>query len=246
VKELDKTRTEQDSASAEKSVLEWGGLAGMLGALMIVLSIVAGLFAPPLFVPAGPSCGPACYVDAALPQFTAAKASIVIENITYFPAIILLAMFFIALYRALGMGRSLASNLFGTGLCLLGLPLEYVGAIPSVAFAHLSEVYQVAGPQDQTTLVLVSHAVQAIFNATDTVGGVLLAIGFVLFGVAMFQNSTSFGKKFGAATIVLSLAALVGIGLVSIGMDNPNDPFFVILLLVLPLALGFKLYRLSR
>ena len=217
----------------------------MVGALMIVLSIVAGLFAPPLFVPAGPFCGPACYVDAGLSGFPAVKAVVVAENVLYFAAIILFVMFFFGLYRALGAGGSFAPALFGTGLCILGLALEDVGALPSVAFAHLSEVYHAAGPQDQATLVLVSHAVQAILNATDTVGGILLGIGFVMFGVAMFK-STGFGKEFGGATIVLSVAALVGLSLVSVSMDNPNDPFFVILFLVLPLILGLKLYGLSK
>jgi len=236
------------SASRERSFLRWGGLAGMAGAVMIVLSIVAGLFAPPLFVPAQPggSCGPVCYVDAALPGFPAAKASIVAENALYFAAVILFVVFFLGLYRALGAGGGPAPALFGTGVVMLGLAMEAIGALPAVAFAHLSEVYQGAGPQDQATLVLVSHAVQAIFNATDTVGGTLLAIGFVLFGAAMSQRSTGFGKGFGGATVVLSLVALAGIFLTSIGMDNPNDPFFVVLFLVLPLILGSKLYLLSR
>ena len=76
-------------------------------------------------------------------------------------------------------------------------------------------------------------------------GGYLLAAGLAMFGLAMFQNS-SFGKRLGGATIVLSAVALVGISLVSVALDNPNDPFFVILVLVLPLVLGLKLYRLSK
>ncbi|HZD13402.1 MAG TPA: hypothetical protein VE177_07790, partial [Candidatus Binatus sp.] len=75
---------------ADKTVLRWGWLAGTFAAVMIVLSIVAGLFAPPLFVPAQPgaSCGPSCYVDAALPGFPGVKAAIVLENVLYFAAII--------------------------------------------------------------------------------------------------------------------------------------------------------------
>lgn len=232
----------------EKRVLRWAGLAGMIGVLMNILSFVAGLFAPPLFVPAGAvdSCGPACYIDASLPRFPSVKAMIVSENIFYFAAIILFVIFFLGLYRAVRAGPSLAPAMFGTGLSLLGLAMEFIGALPSVAFAHLSEVYQTSGPQDQATLILVSHAVQSILNATDTTGGFLLAIGFVLFGLAMLQSRTSPGKRFGAATIVLSLAAIAGISVVSIVMDNPNDPFFVVLLLVLPLMLGVNLYRLSR
>ena len=229
-----------------KSPLLWAGLAGMIGVLMNILSFIVGLFSPPLFVsaPAGSSCGPACQVDAALPGFPGVKAAIVAENAFYFAAIILFVVFFLGLYRALG--SNLAPGFFGAGMSLMGLAMEFIGALPSVAFAHLSEVYQTAAASDQATLVFVSHAVQAIFNTTDTVGGILLAIGFLLFGLAMFQNPISFGKTLGITTILLSLVALAGISVVSIAMDNPNDPLFVILLLVLPLILGLKLYRLSK
>lgn len=212
---------------------------------MNILSLIAGLFSPPLFVAAGPNCGPPCYVDAALPGFSGVKAAIVAENAFYFAAIMLLVMLFIGLYRALDADRSRAPASFGVGLSLLGLALEFVGALSSVAFAHLSEVFQAAGPQDQATLILVSHAVQAIFNATDTVGRILLVAAFVMFGLAMFENSTSFGRNFGLVTIVFSFVALAGISLFAIVTDNPNDPFFVILFLVLPLFLGLKLYILS-
>jgi hypothetical protein len=65
------------------------------------------------------------------------------------------------------------------------------------------------------------------------------------FGTAMFRDSR-FGKRLGQATIFLSAVALVGISLVSVALDNPNDFFFVILVLVLPLVLGLKVYSLSR
>lgn len=232
----------------ERRVLRWAGLAGVIGALMNILSLIAGLFAPPLFIPAGEggSCAPACLVDAALPGFPSVKAAIVAENVFYFAAIILFVLFFIGLYRAVRARSGLAPAMFGTALSLLGLAMEFIGALPAVAFAHLSEVYQSSGAQDQATLILVSHAVQSIFNATDTTGGFLLAIGFALLGLAMFQGSTGFGRKMGLATILLSLVAIAGISLVSIAMDNPNDPFFVILLLILPLILGAKLYRQSK
>lgn len=76
-------------------------------------------------------------------------------------------------------------------------------------------------------------------------GRYLLAAGLIMFGAAMFQNS-SFGKRIGTATMVLSIVALPGISLVSVALDNPKDLFFVILVLVLPLVLGLKLYSLSR
>ena len=231
----------------EKSVLKWAGLAGMAGVITAVLSLVINATLVPIFVQTPSSCGPACNVDATLTNFPTVKASIVAANALYFVSIILFAILILGLYRTLRVGGSLGPALFGTGLCLMGLVLLSAGALPSVAFAHLSEVYHAAGTtsQDQATLVLVSHSVQAIFNATDTVGGYLLAAGLILFGAAMFRNS-SFGKKLGVATILLSAVALVGISLVSVALDNPNDFFFVILVLVLPLVLGLKVYSLSR
>ncbi|TMI39327.1 hypothetical protein E6H23_09130 [Candidatus Bathyarchaeota archaeon] len=233
----------------EKSILKWAGLAGIVGVFTSILSLTIDLTIVPIFVAteSGSSCGPPCVVDASLLGFPSVKASVAAANVFYFLSIIFFAILFLGLYRALRVGGSLGPALFGTGVCLMGLVLLGAGALPSVAFAHLSEVYHAAGTtsQDQTTLVLVSHGVQAIFNETDTVGGYLLAAGLAMFGLAMFQNS-SFGKRLGGATIVLSAVALVGISLVSVALDNPNDPFFVILVLVLPLVLGLKLYRLSK
>lgn len=233
----------------EQSILKWAGLAGIVGVLMNVLSLIINVTLVPIFVPTTPggSCGPPCVVDASLPGFPSVKASIVAANAAYFFAITLFAFLFLGLYRALRMGGGLRPALFGTGVSLMGLVLLDAGALSSVAFAHLSEVYHAAGTtsQDQSTLVLVSHGVQAIFNETDTVGGYLLAAGLLLFGTAMFRNS-SFGKRLGWATIVLSGVALIGISLVSVAQDNPNDPFFVLLVLVLPLVLGLKIYSLSK
>ncbi|HVH15876.1 MAG TPA: hypothetical protein VNA15_09195 [Candidatus Angelobacter sp.] len=231
----------------ETSVLKWAGLAGMAGVVMNVLSLTINATLVPIFVSTQSGCGPPCNVDAALQGFPGAKASIVAANAFYFTSIIFFAILFLGLFRALRAGGSLGPALFGTGLCLMGLVLLGAGALPSVAFAHLSEVYHAAGTtsQDQATLVLASHAVQAMFNATDTVGGYLLAAGLTLFGAAMFQNS-GLGKRLGVATILLSALAISGISLVSVDLDNPNDPFFIILLLVLPLVLGLKVYSLSR
>ena len=70
-------------------------------------------------------------------------------------------------------------------------------------------------------------------------------MGFILFGVAMVRNP-SFGKRLGVAGMVLGLVAIGGIAFRSIGQDNPDNLFFIIVVLVLPLIYGLKLYRLSR
>lgn len=240
----DLQHTGDSKMSEEKWVLRWGGLAGMLGVILAILSIIILL----AFVPAQPAgpCGPACYLDASVAAYPAERAALTVGHVLYLSAITLFIILFLALYRALRGGGSLAPALFGRGIGILGLALLAAGAMPSVAFAHLSDAYHTPGatPQDQATLALVSHAVQAIFNETDTVGGILLTVGFILMGIAMLRNP-AFGKRLGGVSILLGLAALVGISLISVAQDNPNDFAFVILVVVLPLLLGWKLYRLA-
>ena len=232
------------SMSEEKSVLRSGGLAGILGGVVSILSAVVGLaFWPP--PPVGP-CGAPCFVDESVANFPAAKAHTTVGYAAYFSALILLLFLFLALYRALR-GSSHAPALFGSVVGIVGLTMLIAGGFPSVAFAHLSDLYHAPGaiPQDQATLVLISQGVQAIFNETDTVAGILLGIAFILLGGAMLR-SPHFGRAFGGASLVLGLVGLVGVFVISIGQDNPNDYAFVIFVTVLPVLLGWKLYSLSR
>ncbi len=230
--------------SEEQTVLRWGGLAGMLGPVLVVVSII--ILAT--FAPASPpaTCGRPCYVDVSIAGFPAAKAALSVGYAGYLAAIILLVVFFVALSRAIQPVR-LAPSLFGSVLGLFGLLLLAAGGLPGVAFGHLSDAYHAPGVslQDQATLGLVAHGVQAILNETDTVGGILLTLGFVLLGTAM-GSSTAFGKRRGGATVILGLAALAGIAVISIAQGNPNDPALVIPVAVLPLLLGWRLYHLSR
>jgi hypothetical protein len=103
------------------------------------------------------------------------------------------------------------------------------GGWVSISFVHLSDVYHTSDPQDQATLVLVSHAVQAVFNETDVMGGIMLSIGFILFGVAILRNPR-FGKRLGFAGMVLGPVAIAGIAFRSIAQDNPDNPFFIIIM----------------
>lgn len=96
------------------------------------------------------------------------RASINAHHAFYVAAIMLIAILVVSLYRALSReSSSLASALSGCGIGLLGLAMLAAGGMVSISFAHLSDVYHTSEPQDQATLVLVSHAVQAIYNETD-------------------------------------------------------------------------------
>ena len=233
----------------ERSVLRWGGLGGIASAGMTVASLLLIIaFSQPLFVSVQPedTCGPSCYVGASLPDFPASRTALMTHHALYVLTIMLITILVVSLYRVLSRdSRSIAPALSGFGIGLLGLAMLAAGGWVSISFAHLSDVYHTSNPEEQETLVLVSHAVQAVFNETDVMGGIMLSSAFILFGVAIIRNP-SFGKRLGVASIALGLAAIGGISYISIGQRTPDNVLFIIVVIVLPLVHGINLYRLSR
>jgi len=163
----------------EKSVLRWGGLAGMLGGILFILTWVV--------VIAGP-VGMEDPADLAefVTRFPDIRAARILENGIYLAALILEVTLFLALYRALRK-TSLAPSLFGSVLGIVGLAVLMVSTIPHVAHAPLSDLYHAPGatPVDQVTLALLWQATLGIFNAMLYVGFFVVPIGLIALGVAM-------------------------------------------------------------
>ena len=110
----------------EQSVLRWGGLAGILGAIIFILVFVIVI----VFV------GP----DSAEPEgevmsFPDIRAARTVEDSLYLVVLILWVAHFLALYRALRETR-LAPALFGSVLGIVGLGVPAAGALPHVATAR--------------------------------------------------------------------------------------------------------------
>lgn len=221
--------------SKEKSVLRWGGLAGILGGIMSILfiAILVG-FVPP--VPAN--------LEEVVNRFPSVRAAITLGEIIYLVAVVFLVPLFLALYRALR--SSLAPALFGTGLSLLGLVMYATGAVPFVAFARLSDLYHAAGETsvDQATLALLWQGIQGIFNETDTVGFTFMSVGTIVLGVAMLRTP-AFGRVFGWLSVVLGVAGVAGISLFAVD-SVLFSPFAILAYVIFPVVFGLKLYSLSR
>ncbi len=222
--------------SEEKSVLRWGGLAGMISPIFTILTAIT-LFG---FVPSAPA-GPQGLVM----RYPDVRAVYVVGETFYLVSIILAIPFYLALYRALR-GTSLAPALWGIGLSFLSLAAVAVQAVPRVVFGGISNLYHAPGatPQDQTTLGLIWQSTQDIFNELDTAAVIFQTIGYILFGIAMLRNP-AFGKRIGGVVIVLALAGLVGLYL--LGIDSLlYAPLGLFVLIVLPIFLGWKVYSLSK
>ena len=221
----------------EKSVLRWGGLAGILGAIIFILVFVIVI----VFVGAD-----LAELEGWVMRFPDIRAARTAENSLYLMTIILWITHFLALYRALR-GKSLAPALFGSVLGILGLVVLAVGALPHVAQARISDLYHAPGatPEDQATLVLLWQATQGIFDALLIVGLTILPIGLIALGVAMLEALT-FGKGFGRMSIVLGVAGVVAASVLLVDPLSPIAVVGVFALIIFHLVTGWKVYSLSR
>jgi hypothetical protein len=225
-----------EAMANEKSVLRWGGLAGMLGGIVFILMLVILLVL---------ASDPNADTEELLIRFPDERAIISLGESLYAVTLILSVTLYLALYRALR-GTSLAPALFGTGLVFLGFAALAAGALPNVAFAEIADLYHAPGaiPGEQTALIPLWQATQGIFYETDTVGFLLLMAGLIVLGVAML-GTPAFGRGFGWVSVVVGVAGIVGIYVVGVGTVS-FVPIVMFTSVILPLILGWKVYSLSR
>ena len=221
----------------DKSVLRWGGLAGILGGIIFILVFVIVI----AFVGAEPA-----QPEGEVMRFPDIRAARTLENSLYLVVLILWIAHFLALYRALR-GTSLAPALFGSVVGIVGLGVLAAGALPHVATAPISDLYHAPGatPEDQATLVLLWQATEGIFDALFGVGLLLVPIGLIALGVAIL-GAPAFGKGFGGISVALGVIGIVAATVLLVDPHSPSAFVGVLSLIVFHLVLGWKLYSLSR
>jgi hypothetical protein len=221
----------------EKSVLRWGGLAGILGGILFILVFVIVI----VFVGLDP-----VEPEGSVMRFPDVRAVRTVENGLYLVVLILWVTHFLALYRALRV-TSLAPALFGSALGILGLAMLAAGALPHVATAPISDLYHAPGatPEDQATLVLLWQATEGIFDALLFAGLLILPIALIALGVAMLR-APAFGKVFGRVSLVLGVAGVVAALVLLVDPLSPIAVVGVLALILFHLIVGRKVYSLSR
>ncbi len=192
-KQADRTEEQNDSA------LRWGGRAGILGSLLMLVTFgVVAAFVGMDITP-----------EQSLTRFPDIKVARTVENTLYLAALLSWVVHSLGLYRALRR-RSPGPALFGAVLSIVGLAMMVAGALPHVATAPLSDLYHAAGatPQDQATLLLVWLGIYAMLVDTLLVTGLLIVpLGLIAFGRAMFE-APDFGARLGSVTVGLGLTGL--------------------------------------
>jgi hypothetical protein len=234
-----KTRkdAQMNAMDEEKSVLRWGGLAGLLGGIIFILVFVIVI----VFVGADPA-----EPEGEVMRFPDIRAARTVEDSLYLVVLILWVAHFLALYRALR-GTSLAPALFGSVVGIVGLGVLAAGALPHVASAPISDLYHAPGatPQDQATLVLIWQATEGIFDALFGAGLVLVPIGYIALGVAML-GTPAFGKGFGWVSVALGVIGVVAASVLLVDPLSPSAFLGVLALIVFHIVVGWKVYSLSR
>lgn len=220
-----------------EDVLRWGGLAGMLGGVVFLLSAVVLASSSFSTAPADPG--------ALIAKFPEIRTTVAVAEVLYLVAAILWAFLFLSLYRSLR-ETTPAPAIFGSVIGVLGLAMLFAGALTFVAFDPISSLYNAAGatPATQATLVLLWQATQGIFNETDTVGFVAMSLAFVVLGVGMLRTTGS-GKGSGGVSVVLGAVGLAGIALFSV-TSTTFAIFGIVVFVILPVLLGWKVFRQSR
>jgi hypothetical protein len=221
----------------DEGVVRWGGLAGILGGILfIAVFVIVGVFVGA--VPADPA--------EAIARFPDIRAARTVENGLYLVVLILWAVHFVALGRVLRVARP-APALFGSVLGIAGLVVLAAGALPHAASVAISDLYHAptATPGDQATLALVWQAIQAIFNALLVTGLVILPLSLLALGVAML-GSPAFGRAYGWASVALGVVAAAAAVALLIDPLSLVAVVGVFALIVFHLAVGWRMYRLSR
>ncbi len=229
--------TAVSTMGAENGVLRWGGLAGILGGVLFILVfVIVGVF-----VGAEPAA-PAAEVS----RFPDIRAARTVENGLYLVVLLLWAIHFVALYRALG-DRRRASALFGSVLGIVGLAVLVVGALPHAVSVPISDLYHAPGAtsEDQATLVLVWQATQAVFNALLVTGLVILPASLVALGAAML-GAPAFGKGYGRLGVALGIVGLAAAGALLADPVSFVAVVGIFALIAFHLVVGWKVFALSR
>jgi hypothetical protein len=223
--------------SEDRGVLRWGGLAGLLGGIVMIVAfaIVA------VFVGTDPAETPGT-----VQRFPDIRAARTVENSVYLVALMLWMVHFLALYRALR-ATNPAAALFGSVLGVVGLAILAAGALPHVATLPISDLYHAPGatPEEQAALALMWQASWAVYEALLGTGLLILTAGVIVLGVGMLK-APAFGKRLGGLS--LGLGGL-GLGTALVFVIVPPSPIValgVLGLIVFHVVVGSKVVTLAR
>lgn len=216
----------------EKSVLKWGGLAGITAFVIWIVDM-------PIYMQADP------FTTQGLMRFPDARATLALNTILCMATAFLSIALILVLYRTLR-ETSQTTTLFGTVLSVIGyIGIALSDAYTFYAFAPLSDIYHApaATPEAQATVALLWEATQGIPHTFVFIGSLFLMIGFIALGLAMIR-APAYGRRLGGMSV--ALGAVGGVCVVSSLLVFEMMGIMFIADLIFLLIMGRKVYSLSR
>jgi hypothetical protein len=221
---------------ADRGVRQWGGLAGVLGAVLVfsTFGIVGALVVPVAATP-----------EELVARFPDIRAARTIENGLYLAAMVLWVMHVTALGQAVRARRP-AAALFGQAVSTFGLVALAAGALPHLAAIPLSDLYRAPGvtAEQQAALVMQFQVTQGVFDALLVTGLLVLPAGLVSLGVAM-RAAPAYGAGYGGLTIGLGAIAFAS-GVASLIEVSAVVVVGFFTLMAFHTVIGWKTFRTSR
>ena len=219
------------------SVLKWGGLAGLLGGIILILSMIVAF----TFVPADPPT-----FAELVARFPDIQMFRVAENVLYLLGLVAGIPLVLAVFWSMRK-TNLAPALFGSVLVIVGLICMIAMATPHVAHSPLSEIYHSVGTtlEAQETLGLIWKATWGVTDTPLYVGFFVGMLGFTLLGVATF-GSPDYGKVLRWVCVVIGA---LGFGAALLQMISPSSDIGAISFfayIILYFVLGGKIARLAK
>jgi hypothetical protein len=207
----------------------WGGLAGMAGGLLFIF----------LFIFVGVVVG----ADTSVATFPDIRVGRTVENALYLGVLLLWVAPLVVLGRALRETSSGAGT-YGSVVGIVGLGILAAGALPHAAGVAISDSYRVPGA-DQAALTAAWQVNQAVMNMLLVTGLAIVPIGVIGLGVAMLR-APGFGTGIGRVSLALGAIGVVAAVVLLIDPLSPVAAIGFFALIAFNLAVGRKLYSLSR
>ncbi|MDJ0767705.1 MAG: DUF4386 family protein [Ilumatobacter sp.] len=220
---------------ADRELLRWGGVSGLAGVVSMIGAIV-------VVVALGL---PDASDSETLTDFADIESGRIAEHFFYLGALVAFALHVFVLHRVLRATHQ-AAALFGTVTAAFGFVILAASSVLHMSTSPLSDLYTDPDTpaEDLPAIEYAWHGAQSVFDTMLATGLLLVPIGIVLLGVAMWR-APAFGS--GVATFALVVGAVGTLGaaieIVVPGSDVSAASVFAIVLF--HLVTGWWTFRLG-
>lgn len=216
------------------ALLRRGGQAGLAGAAALVLAFLTY----PIFELPDP------LLVESLTDYPNIATGRVVENSFYMAALVLWAVHYLAIGRALR-DPSTGTRPLAPSIAVIGLVPMIAGALLHISTAELSDLYRdpAASAADQANIVLVWQAVQSVFDTLLVTGAAIVPVAMAVVAWSL-HRAEAIGRISGLFAVGLGVVGSIGGAAAVIGgPSSPGVIASVLSMIVFHVVVGWRLVR---